>query len=548
MTAAEVAAMDEGGLRVRSNLEAAASLTVSGDTVKVVNLTSHKLISGYPEGRRMWLDIRWFDAVGDLLREDGAYGDLQTEMDLDGDGTNDVVRSLLDLSGTNTRIYEVHGAITQEWADQLVAINAAKYADHVVAYDRVTGAPTATLSDLAAQAPGTYLYSFHFVLNNKVATDTRIPPYGFSYDEARRRNALPVPATQYGDPGPGGEYRYWDEMALNPPAGAASADIRLMFQPTTWEYVKFLYLANTTTNPQLSTTGKDYLDAWLATGMAEPHVMATATWTPSTPVNEPPTASFTFTCTDLTCDLDASASSDPDGAIVSYDWDLGDGTSTTGVTTSHSYAADGDYTVTLTVTDDEGATASVAHDVSVSVGNASPTALFTFSCVDLTCAFDASASSDPDGTIAAWDWSFGDGGTDSGTTVQYVYAVAGTFTVTLTVTDDLGATAAVTQAVTVTDPVVNLPPVASFVATCTNLDCTFDGTGSTDDGIIVSYAWSFGDGTTGTGATTNHAYAMANTYTVTLTVTDDGGLTGVASQDVTVTSAVPGPGPGGPRR
>ena len=96
---------------------------------------------------------------------------------------------------------------------------------------------------------------------------------------------------------------------------------------------------------------------------------------------------------------------------------------------------------------------------------------------------------------------------------------------------------------------INLPPLPSFTVVCTDLACTFNGSGSTDDGTIVSYAWDFGDGGTGAGSIVNHTYAAAGTYTVTLTLTDDGGLTGTASQAVTVTApaAIPGPGPG-PRR
>ena len=86
--------------------------------------------------------------------------------------------------------------------------------------------------------------SFHFVLNDATLVDNRIPPYKMSRDEAVERNAQPIPATQFGNPGVGGFYDHWDDVALNPPRGAVRADIRLMYQPTSWEYVQFLVLAN----------------------------------------------------------------------------------------------------------------------------------------------------------------------------------------------------------------------------------------------------------------------------------------------------------------
>lgn len=87
------------------------------------------------------------------------------------------------------------------------------------------------------------------------------------------------------------------------------------------------------------------------------------------PTNEPPNATFTFSCTDLSCDFDASGSSDSDGSITSYDWEFGDGNTGSGVSPTHTYGAGGTYTVTLTVTDDDDATGTDSQDVTVSDGS-----------------------------------------------------------------------------------------------------------------------------------------------------------------------------------
>lgn len=89
----------------------------------------------------------------------------------------------------------------------------------------------------------------------------------------------------------------------------------------------------------------------------------------------------------------------------------------------------------------------------------------------------------------------------------------------------------------------NNPPTASFTVNCTDLSCSFNGSGSTDsDGTIVSYAWDFGDESTGSGATVNHTYDAGDTYTVMLTVTDDDGAPDSDSQSVTVSSGGGGGG------
>jgi hypothetical protein len=270
---AQIAAMNDGIIRAKASLSRAGSLKVSGNTLKVTNLTGHKLISGYPEGRRMWLNVKWYNSGGVLVREDGKYGPLTVTIN----GANRQVNTILNLSDANTRIYEAHGSVTKEWANKLIK-NLGASSRSPLMFDRVTGQVAYTLGDVAALPAGSYRETFHFILNNYVAKDNRIPPYGMRYDEARKRNTLPVPASQFGNPGAGGTYRYWDDVALNPPSGAARATIDLLYQPTSWEYIQFLYLANKGTNTFLANEGANLLDAWLNTGMAEPHVMASTTW------------------------------------------------------------------------------------------------------------------------------------------------------------------------------------------------------------------------------------------------------------------------------
>jgi hypothetical protein len=290
LTTLQIDALKAGKDRAAQQLQLAASLSVNNNTLKVTNLTGHKLISGYPEGRRMWLNVKWYDAGNVLLREDGAYGPITVTLN----GAPTTVNTILNLSDPNTKIYEAHYGMTQEWASQLV--NLGYSPAMALSYDRITGEVNFTLGDLAARAPGTEHETFHFVLNNTVVKDNRIPPYGMSYEEARKRNALPVPATQYGSPAAGGTYNYWDLVDLKPPAGATYATINLMYQPTSWEYIQFLYLANNGKNAFLANEGVNLYNAWLNTRMAEPMVMASTSWgMPPAPACTAPGAPQTLT-------------------------------------------------------------------------------------------------------------------------------------------------------------------------------------------------------------------------------------------------------------
>src|SRR5207247_4177991 len=102
-------------------------------------------------------------------------------------------------------------------------------------------------------------------------------------------------------------------------------------------------------------------------------------------------------------------------------WTFGDGFTSTAQNPSHSYGATGSYSVTLQVTDNQGAQSPVTtKTVNVTAANQAPTANFTFSCSALNCNF-TSTSSDPDGTIASYSWTFGDGFTSTARTEAHTY-------------------------------------------------------------------------------------------------------------------------------
>jgi len=262
------------------------------------------------------------------------------------------------------------------------------------------------------------------------------------------------------------------------------------------------------------------------------------------PPNGAPLASFSFSAPTeqgTAILFDGSASADSDGTVVSYAWDFGDGTTGTGVRVHHTYSRAATFSVILTVTDNRGQQGTTTRQVSVTA-TTNPIAAFDLSPtspkIGDQVVFNASAATAATGRrIANYLWTFGDGGSSTGVITGHAYGQSGTFTVVLTVTDDLGRTGTTSKTVTVGAQTL---PTAVFVVSPSTADINqpifFDASTSTAPApqSVVAWAWSFGDSTTGEGRQIQHSYAQAGTYTVLLQVTDSAGQRGTTSKTVTV--------------
>ena len=150
-----------------------------------------------------------------------------------------------------------------------------------------------------------------------------------------------------------------------------------------------------------------------------------------------------------------------------------------------------------------------------------------FGTAEQQVAFDGSGSDDPDGTITAYDWTFGDGNVGTGESPVHTYAAPGTYDVTLVVTDNDGEPSAPSATTASIEPAEEDPvadPNGPYTGT-EGVAVDFDGSASfdPDGGVITQYDWDFGDGNTGIGVAPSHTYTADGSYTVTLTVVDDEG-------------------------
>lgn len=217
------ATVNDSIARARTMLANASDLdlavTTAGSTqslrTRVINWSGHKLPTGYPEGRRIWVNVKFKNSAGALVAERGAY-DMATAV----------------LTTADTKVYEAKIGVD-------AAVSAA------------TGIPV---------GPG-----FHFAVNNAWYLDNRIPPKGSTNAGLASVQASPV-AYSYADG------QHWDDTLYTVPAGAASAEVRVFYQLTSKEYIEFLRDANTTNGAGLLA-----YDRWVAHGKSAPELLDFAT-------------------------------------------------------------------------------------------------------------------------------------------------------------------------------------------------------------------------------------------------------------------------------
>ncbi|WP_455169260.1 T9SS type A sorting domain-containing protein [Aegicerativicinus sediminis] len=219
------AAIDAGIIRAEYMLKNAATMNLNVEKsesgydveVNIINETGHKLPSGYPEGRRMWINLQAFDINNNLLYESGSYDTSSAQLQLEG-----------------TKIYEAKLGMDEE------------------------------ITNIAnANGNGNYTSgeSFHFVLNNTVVKDNRIPPRGFTNVGFESVQAAPV-GYSYED----GEY--YDQTDYQVPEESYKILVKLYYQTVSKEYIEFLRDNNTTNN-----TGQQIYDLWTAFGKSTPVIM-----------------------------------------------------------------------------------------------------------------------------------------------------------------------------------------------------------------------------------------------------------------------------------
>ncbi len=249
-------------------------------------------------------------------------------------------------------------------------------------------------------------------------------------------------------------------------------------------------------------------------------------------VNTPPVADFTgpgISCTDQTLTFDASNSTDNTPDQLSYQWDFGDGTGAEGKQVTKVFTRGGTYNVNLTVNDNSETTCNTDSVNSMITINTMPVAdagkdinLCLEHNQDYYISFNGSGSTDADGNALTYRWDFGDGSSDSGSSVTHVYQKRGEYVATLFVDD--GYNSACSSSTDTLKVKLNKAPVAVVgdnVTVCLGTEVTFDGSGSIgEEGEALQYEWDLGDGTIENGVIVTHTYQSGGSYKAILTVND----------------------------
>lgn len=257
--------------------------------------------------------------------------------------------------------------------------------------------------------------------------------------------------------------------------------------------------------------------------VSNPAGQSTATETSFITVNGAPTAAFTGTQAGTTVSFNNTTAN-----ATSYTWDFGDGGTSNEANPTHTYATDGVYDVTLTATNACGSTTINGQYTIVTPPTASFSAGQTSGCAPFMVGFHNESSANAVGY--AWTFAGGTPATSTEENPTVTYNTAGTYSVTLTVTNAAGS-----DTYTLTDYVtVSGVPTAGFTTTVNTSDVSFNNTTVN----ATSYSWDFGDGNQSTEASPAHTYAMDGVYTVTLTATNECG-DAIVTQTVVVATAAP---------